>query len=102
MSTPENASSPEQWPALLDRRRNPTLRQRFERAERVLRANNPRESFQAACLYGIRRLQQIYPGVPRATLASVVETVLKVRRRRPRLARVPTVLRRPGPAPRDD
>lgn len=88
---------PQEWPGLLERRRNNTMRQRFARAERVLRAN-PAESLQAACMHGIGRLQVIFPDTPRTALANVIEAVHQARKRRPRpVPRVPTVQRSPRP-----
>lgn len=96
MSYPETPSRPQSdhWPALLDRRSNATLRQRFAMAERVLRLNSPRESLQSACMYGLQRLQRLFPGVSRKTLANVIETVVRARRRRAHpVPAVPAVLR---------
>lgn len=82
------------WPALFDRRTNLTLRHRFAAAERVLRVNSPRESVQSACLFGLERLQRLFPDVSRATLADLIETVWRVRCRRDRsAATVPAVMR---------
>lgn len=89
-STPES----NHWPALLDRRSNTTLRQRFAMAERVLRLNSPRESLQSACMFGLQRLQRLFPGVSRQTLANVIEAVVRARSRRARpLPAVPAVVR---------
>lgn len=85
-------------PGAPDRRADPVFRQRFAAAERVLRVNNPRESVQAACMFGLARLQALFPDAPRPALASVVEAVLRTRRRRPRfLIKLPSVLRPRAP-----
>ncbi|MBT9566712.1 MAG: hypothetical protein IV085_00280 [Thiobacillus sp.] len=93
---PAKKHPPQEWPALLERRRNDTLRLRFARAERVLRAN-PAESLHAARTHGTRRLRTIFPDLSPTALADVVETVYRARKRRPRAPiKVPTVHRSPA------